>query len=93
MFAIAIPFFVVYLWDRRQWYLLIPGGVLAVVGLALLFAEAAFEYIGALVLILIGLGMLVRVFARKGPAGEPEPPDLPETTGPESDVHGARHEE
>jgi hypothetical protein len=75
MFAIAIPFFGVYLWDRRQWYLLIPGGVLAVVGLALLFAEAAFEYIGALVLILVGLGMLVRAFARRGSSDQARPPE------------------
>jgi hypothetical protein len=75
MFAIALPFFVVYLRDRRQWYLLIPGGVLAVVGLAFLFAEAAFESIGALVLIVVGLGLLVRVFARKGSSGGDGPPE------------------
>jgi hypothetical protein len=102
MFAIAIPFFVVYARDRKLWWALIPGGVLAVVGFSFLVAEAAFEYIGALVLILIGLGMLVRAFTRKGSAGEAGPPDartagadadVPAMTGPESDVYGERHEE
>jgi len=102
MFAIAIPFFVVYARDRKLWWALIPGGVLAVVGLSFLVAEAAFEYVGALVLILIGLGMLLRAFTRKGSAGEAGPPDartagadadLTATTGPESDVHEERPEE
>ena len=67
LFAIALPFFVVYARDRKQWWLLIPGGVLAVVGLSFLIAEAAFVYIGALVLIAVGVGVLVRVFTRKEP--------------------------
>ncbi len=93
MFAIAIPFFVVYARDRKLWWALIPGGVLAVIGLAFLFAEAAFEYIGALVLVVVGLGMLARVFIRREPDGKVGPPDEPAMTGPESDVHGERYEE
>ena len=65
MLAIALPFFVVYARDRKQWWFLIPGGVLAVVGLAFLISEAAIEYIGALVLILVGVVLLARVFTRK----------------------------
>ncbi|NIN64744.1 MAG: hypothetical protein GTO63_08590, partial [Anaerolineae bacterium] len=30
LFAIAIPFFVVYARDPKQWWPLIPGGILAV---------------------------------------------------------------
>jgi hypothetical protein len=67
LFVIAIPFFVVYVRNRRQWWWLIPGGVLAVIGLAFLIAEGAIEYIGALVLIVVGAYMLVRVFTRKPP--------------------------
>lgn len=75
LFTIAIPFFVVYARDRKLWWALIPGGVLAIIGIAFLIAEAAFEYIGALVLILIGLGILARGFIRREPSGQAGPPD------------------
>ena len=64
LFAIAIPFFVVYARDPKQWWPLIPGGIMAVVGLSFLIAEAAIEYVAAVAMILIGAWMLVRQFAR-----------------------------
>jgi hypothetical protein len=92
LLAIALPFFVVYVRDRRLWWALIPGGILAVIGLAFLVAEAAFAYIGALVLVLVGVGLLVRVFFRGESAGEPDLPDPhvqaptgTETEGPDSE--------
>ena len=39
LFAIAIPFFVVYARNRRKWWALIPGGILAVVALSFLSVE------------------------------------------------------
>jgi hypothetical protein len=91
LFAVALPFFVVYARDRSQWWALIPGGIMAVVGLSFLIAEGGVETIGAIVLILIGVGMLVRLFTRRAPpaeaaAGPPEP-DAPATTGPEDAAH------
>jgi len=76
MFAIAIPFFFVYFRDRRKWWALIPAGVLSVIGIAFLIAEAAFEYIGALVLVVVGGGILVSVFTRKEPPVQADPPEL-----------------
>jgi hypothetical protein len=70
LLAIALPFFVVYVRNRSYWWALIPGGILAVIGLAFLIAQAAFAYIGALVLVLVGVGLLVRVFTRREPARE-----------------------
>jgi len=81
LFAIAIPFLVVYAWDPKQWWPLIPGGILAVIGLAFLVAEAAVQYVGPAVLVLIGVWILVRVFTRK----EPTAPDAPAPPGPEAD--------
>lgn len=71
MFVIAIPFFGVYARNRKLWWALIPGGVMAVTGLSFLIAEAAVEYVGAAVLILVGVWILVRAFTR----GEPAPPE------------------
>jgi hypothetical protein len=81
MFAIAIPFIVVYARDSRQWWALIPGGIMAVIGIAFLIAEAAAQYVGAVALILVGIWILVRQFVRKEPAA----PDVPPPTDPEAD--------
>jgi len=83
MFAIAIPFLVVFANNRKNWWALIPGGILAVIGTAFLIAEAALEYILPVVFIILGIGILVRVFTRKEspeaeiPVVEPEVEEPP----------------
>jgi hypothetical protein len=81
LFAIAIPFFVVYARDPKQWWPLIPGGIMAVIGLSFLIAEAAVQYVGPAVLVLVGVWILVRQFTRR----EPTAPDAPTAAGPEAD--------
>jgi hypothetical protein len=81
MFAIAIPFFVVYARDPKQWWPLIPGGIMAVIGLSFLIAEAAVQYVGPAVLVLVGVWILVRQFTRR----EPTAPETPAPPGPEAD--------
>jgi hypothetical protein len=93
LFAIAIPFFVVYVRNRSQWWPLIPGGILAVVGLSFLVAEGAFAYIGGAAVIAVGLWLLLRVFTHKAPADKADLPDTPAATGPESDVPAEGHRE
>jgi len=78
MFAIAIPFFVVYGFNTKQWWALIPGGILTIIGIVFFISETAVQYIGAVLLVITGMWILGRVFARKGgseteaPTAEPE---------------------
>jgi hypothetical protein len=69
MFAIAIPFLVVFTNNRKNWWALIPGGIMLVIGTAFLIAEAALEFILPVVFIILGIGILVRVFTRKEAPG------------------------
>ena len=70
MFAIALPFLVVYVRNPREWWALIPGGILAVIGTAFLFAESTAQFVGPVVLIIVGAWILVRQFTGKGPTGK-----------------------
>jgi hypothetical protein len=70
MFAIALPFFVVYARDSSQWWALIPGGIMTLLGLSFLVAEGMFQYVAAVALLLAGAWTLARQFAR----GEPSSP-------------------
>jgi len=67
MFAIAIPFFVVFTRDIKKWWALIPGGIMTIIGLSFLIAESAAQYIVPAALIIVGLWVLVRQFTRKEP--------------------------
>jgi hypothetical protein len=81
MFAIAIPFFALYVRNRKEWWPLIPGGIMAVIGLSFLLAAGGFQYIAALVVIGVGVWILVRGFVRR----EPDVEDEPAPVEPEAD--------
>lgn len=86
LLAIAIPFFVVYALNRRNWWALIPGGILALIGLGFLVAEAAIVWIPPVVLLGLGIYLLARVILRREPAGgdaPPEPEAPPAGEGPD----------
>lgn len=74
MFAIAIPFFVVYLRNSSNWWALIPAGILSVIGASFLIAEAAVEYVFAAALIVAGILIVFRQFTRKDEIEEVESP-------------------
>ena len=74
MFVIAIPFFIVYFRNPKQWWPLIPGGIMAAIGLSFLLAEA-FQYVFPALVILVGFWVLIRSFTRKESLGDE--PSLP----------------
>lgn len=77
--AVAAPFFYVYLRNKENWWALIPGGILAMVGLGLLISSIAFA-IPAL-MIVGGVYLLVRQLTGKNTEDTPSAPK----TGPEAD--------
>lgn len=91
MFAIAIPFFVVYAWDRGQWWALIPAGVMTAIGLFFLIAEAALPWLVPVLLILSGIWILVRMIANQQRSSRTDGalPNRPEQDGPQSDDPGS----
>jgi hypothetical protein len=65
MFAITIPFFVVFASNSKNWWALIPGGIMAVIGFSFIIAESAVQYVTPVVLIVVGVWILVWQFWRK----------------------------
>jgi hypothetical protein len=64
MYAVALPFLVVYLTDRTRWAFLIPAGVLGVVGLIpLLTLRINPELMGSLIMFLFSLPFFIVYFA------------------------------
>ncbi len=81
--GISLGFIAIYLIDRRQWWALIPGGMLGIVAFFLLLATAT-RFVWPVTLILLGV-LLLRGSLRGGRrrptpairlAGPPPPPDL-----------------
>jgi uncharacterized membrane protein HdeD (DUF308 family) len=79
MFAIAAPFIYVYLRNNKNWWALIPGGMMAVIGLGLLI-NSLVTVLPAL-LIVAGIYLLVRNFSGSKAKSAPSAP----RTGPEAD--------
>ena len=64
MFAIAIPFLFVYFTNREQWWALIPGGIMAVIGIGFVAGTDLAQYVIPVVFILGGILVLYRSFRK-----------------------------
>ncbi|MEJ2549418.1 MAG: hypothetical protein P8Z34_01900 [Anaerolineales bacterium] len=60
--AIGLPFFVVYLRNPKNWWALIPGGIMALMAMAFLLASDTAQFIVPVVLIIVGAVVLGRQF-------------------------------
>jgi hypothetical protein len=65
MFAIAIPFFIVYVRNPKNWWALIPGGIMGVIGFSFMLATPSVRYIVPIAMVLIGIWILFRQFIRR----------------------------
>ena len=66
MFAIALPFFFAFVWNRRQWWALIPAAIMTIIGVAFLIAGGAGAWIIGIALLALGAWILLRGI-RRGP--------------------------
>ncbi len=90
--AIALPFFIVYFNNRKNWWALIPGGVTAAIGITfglinfLAGGDIVAQYIVPAVFILAGAALLLRPGTRvKKPAQTYGPTADRAKAGPEAD--------
>ncbi|MFQ5942467.1 MAG: hypothetical protein ACE5JF_02830 [Anaerolineales bacterium] len=65
LFAVALPFFVVFVRNTEQFWGLIVGGILSLASFSLLIAPDLFEFILPAILILVGGGILVRQITQR----------------------------
>jgi hypothetical protein len=61
-FVIALPFYVVYVRNRKLWWALIPAGVMTLMALAFFLAADTAEFILPVALMIIGAVILARQF-------------------------------
>jgi hypothetical protein len=70
LFSVGLPFLLIYLVDRRQWWALIPGGVLTVIALLVFVTERELPGQAIAAILLFGLAAvfaLVRFATRSSP--------------------------
>jgi hypothetical protein len=61
LFSIAVPFLLIYVFDRRQWWALIPGGVLSVIALITFVSSGSVNGQVVAAILLLGLAAVFAV--------------------------------
>jgi hypothetical protein len=70
MFSIAIPFLFVYVRNPSEWWPLIPGGVMGLIGMVFLLSERSTRIIAPVLVIVVGVFILLRQFFRPSVSDE-----------------------
>lgn len=70
MFTIAIPFLYVYLRNPKEWWPLIPGGIMGVIGLGFLLSERSTRLVAPILVILAGILIITRQLMRPAAGGD-----------------------
>jgi hypothetical protein len=64
MFAIAIPFLFIYVRNPKEWWSLIPGGIMGAIGMGFLLSERSTRIVAPIIVIGIGVVIILRQFLR-----------------------------
>jgi len=88
MFVIALPFLYVFLANRRNWWALIPAGIMGTIGIGLLLDIAGGFITAAIPALMIvgGIYMLVRGRGQSEAKVETQPEIVAAMTGPDADT-------
>ena len=79
VYAVALPFFVVYARNQKQWWALIPAGIMTALGSTFMIASAATSMFVPAILILAGLWLVASQFFRRRAKTEAAEEVEPET--------------
>ena len=70
MFAIAIPFLYVYIRNPKEWWPLIPSGIMGIMGMGFLLAERSTRIVAPILVIALGVAIILRQFLRSTGSSE-----------------------
>jgi TM2 domain-containing membrane protein YozV len=70
MFAIAVPFLFVYFRNPKEWWPLIPSGIMGIMGMGFLLAERSTRIVAPILVIAFGVAIILRQILRSSGGNE-----------------------